>query len=825
MGGKAAGLALLVRQGLPVPPFFVVLPEEDLAGLDAALADLGPGPYAVRSSALAEDGARHSFAGQLQSVLGAASAEEVRAAIATCRASGGSERVMAYGAARGIEPGPVAVVVQRMILGQASGVMSTRDPGLPEHCLISAAFGLCRGVVQGGADCDTFLIDTQGEFTAQIEEKRIQVELVEGAPAEVLVPEAQRTAPVLSEAQARQLCAWGRAMERLEGRPQSMEWTLEGDRLWLLQARPISAPVPAGRRLLWDDDAVVGSCSGVTTPLTWSLARSAQRTFCRLFCRVMQVPAAAVAEHDPVFRRMFGLIRGRIFRNLDASQRVLTLLPGFLRRRAAVVQLLGVSEMAADEDALVAASAWQRVVQGPRLASSLAWRLLWLRRDLRRFKRDFTELHGRWRARELDTLSPEELLAAHHELQRGVPARWTAPLVNEIFTRVLYGALCDMCTRDLCGGDARAGAQYANALLAAQGGLESTAPTIELLRRAARLRAAPWATELFDGPLSDGQILAEARREPSFSRWLDDWLRRWGDRCVGELKIEAEPLTARPERVVSALRGYLRGQPIDPDHLGEEARRHRERAEAEALRRLSGARRLLFRWVLGQARACVVARDHLRFLRARYMGLTRDLFRALGAQLAAAGAIEAADDVVWLESEELFGWVEGTTTCTDLAGLVALRRAEFARFAAEPAPSGRFLTWGPVHRANRFAGRRARPHLPADGLLRGAPCYPGLVVGPAVVLTDPTQGVDLDGAILVACHMDPGWVPLFPSVSGLLVERGSPLSHAAVTARELGIPTIFGVRDLCALVKGGQRLRMDGGAGTVKILGRPEEAG
>ncbi len=144
IGGKATGLGLLLRQELPVPPFFVIPvgTELDRRGLKAALEQLGPGPYAVRSSALAEDGAQHSFAGQLESVLGVKTITKIEAAIDTCRASGASERVVAYCATHGIEPGPVAVVVQRMIRGDASGVMFTRDPDQPEHALISAAWGL-----------------------------------------------------------------------------------------------------------------------------------------------------------------------------------------------------------------------------------------------------------------------------------------------------------------------------------------------------------------------------------------------------------------------------------------------------------------------------------------------------------------------------------------------------------------------------------------------------------------------------------------------------------------------------------------------------------
>jgi pyruvate,water dikinase len=201
--------------------------------------------------------------------------------------------------------------------------------------------------------------------------------------------------------------------------------------------------------------------------------------------------------------------------------------------------------------------------------------------------------------------------------------------------------------------------------------------------------------------------------------------------------------------------------------------------------------------------------------------------------MAAAGAIDDPSDVFWLQVDEVFGWIDGITPCTAWKGLVNLRREEFEAYQQLPGPPERFHTWGPVHRHNRFVGKRSGAALDDDGMLRGTPCYPGTVEGQVVLLRDPGAGARLDGDILVTPRTDPGWVPLFPSISGLLVERGSPLSHSAVVAREMGIPTVVGLRGLTTLIQDGQRVRMDGAAGTVKplpprkalhdALGKPDE--
>jgi phosphohistidine swiveling domain-containing protein len=824
VGGKAAGLGLLLSEGLPVPPFFVIPPELELDRkiLKAALEQLGPGPYAVRSSALAEDGAQHSFAGQLESVLGVKTIAKIDAAIQTCRASGQSERVQAYCASHGIEPGPVAVVVQRMIRGEASGVMFTRDPDMPEHTLISAAWGLGEGVVQGSADCDSFRVGPDGAVEAEVIDKQQHIKLVGEEPVERPVPRAKQDQPVLREAQVRQLVTWGRQLERIGGRPQDVEFTIEGDKIWLVQTRPITTPVPWGRKLLWDNSNIVESYSGVTTPLTYSFASGAYNTVYRLFLRVMGVSVRTIQENDAIFQRLIGLIQGRVYYNLNAWFRLIALLPAYQYNRVAMQQMMGVSEVAADEDAEAPASAWQRnLVHKPRmvwLVLTLIWRLIFLRRDTRRFQREFEDAVGGHRKRDLDSLPPDQLLAIYNDLQRRLLMRWTPPLVNDFFCMIFHSALRKQCAQLLCGGDEARGAAMANALLAGQGELESTAPTRALLERAARLRAAPWAMELFDSSATDTEVLEGARRDPTFARWLDAWMERYGDRCIDELKLETTPLREQPEFIIASLRNYLRGEPLDPSQFGAGERRRRELAEQQARQQLTGWRRGLFLWILGRARETVATREDLRFLRTRIFGLVRDIFRALGGQMAAAGQLDDPSDVFYLQLEELFGWVEGNTPCTRFQGLVALRREEFDGYRQLPGPPERFHTWGPVHRHNRFAGVRKEAELDDDGMLRGTPCYPGLVEGEVRVLTSPGSGARLDGDILVTPRTDPGWVPLFPSISGLLVERGSPLSHSAVVAREMGIPTVVGLRGLTSLIQDGQRVRMDGGAGTVKPL-------
>jgi pyruvate,water dikinase len=183
------------------------------------------------------------------------------------------------------------------------------------------------------------------------------------------------------------------------------------------------------------------------------------------------------------------------------------------------------------------------------------------------------------------------------------------------------------------------------------------------------------------------------------------------------------------------------------------------------------------------------------------------------------GILDRQDDIFYLTIDEVWDFIKGTAVTTNLRGLVAVRREEFEfyRSDTEAQPDDRFETFGMAYHRNRFRGRAVAAEAPEDGVLRGIGCCPGVVTGTVKYLRSPTEDAGLQGEILVAERTDPGWVPLYPSISGLLVERGSILSHSAIVAREMGIPTIVGIPGLTAALESGQQVTMDGTAGTIRL--------
>jgi pyruvate,water dikinase len=224
----------------------------------------------------------------------------------------------------------------------------------------------------------------------------------------------------------------------------------------------------------------------------------------------------------------------------------------------------------------------------------------------------------------------------------------------------------------------------------------------------------------------------------------------------------------------------------------------------------------VFRFVLERARTAIRAREDMRLARTRLFGMVRRLFLRLGGLLAGQQLLEVASDVHYLTVEELLDLGRGTGVTTDLKGLVAVRKADYARHATQPAAT-RLETLGiPVPSAVAVPTATADDAPDGRNELRGTGCSAGIATGRAAVVLDPERAVSGRDSVLVARSTDPGWVFLMMSAAGMVVERGSLLSHTAIIGRELGIPTVVGATGATTRIPEGAAVRLDGRTGEVR---------
>ena len=871
LGGKARALADLSSAGFPVPPWLVVTPgafaasltdtrraaleaASDERGFRAALEGLELAlpvrreleealhelaakseTFAVRSSAVEEDSAQHSFAGQLESFLFVAT-PDVPGKIVEVWKSAFTARVLAYRRNHNLDPSASApaVLIQRMVNAEVSGVAFSADPvtGRRGVAVVSSVYGLGTALVSGDCNADTHHVDRDGRIIAcTIAEKIVAQRFGNGELAWIPVPDSDVRRPALSEAQVREIAGLARAAERFQGRPQDLEWAVEDGILYLLQSRPITALAaladPDDRRAVWDNSNIAESYSGISTPLTFSFARHAYEGVYRQFCRTLRVPRRRMAENDSIFATMIGCIRGRIYYNLLNWYRLLAMLPGYRVNRGFMEQMMGVKERLPEVVGTPALPGRRDRIRDclhlMAMIVGLVAKHLMLKKTIWRFRRRVDGALGRERP-DLSRFRPGELVGLYRELEKKLLTRWDAPIINDFFTMIFVGLLRKVCTA--LGGDG--GGALVNDLLRGTDGMVSTEPA-RLIGEMARLAAeSPRLADLLRrGELRD--FLAELPRHDEFRARYLAYLRRFGDRCVNELKLESPTLHEDPLpllRAVGALAergpgaGPSKSTPV-PDQLTARAEAE-ERIDFQMAHR--PVRRLLFRWILKNARARVRDRENLRFERTRVFGRVRMVFVELGRRLHGLDLLEAPRDIFFLEVQEILGFVEGTSTCTDLKGLARLRRGEFEAYSHMEAPGERFETRGIVYQGNAFRSARTAA-APKGDRRHGLGCCPGTVSGRVRLVRDPRRPELTKGDILVAERTDPGWVMIFPCAAGLLVERGNLLSHSAIVAREMGIPAVVSIEGLTSWLHDGDWVEMDGAGGVVrKIHPLPQEA-
>lgn len=864
VGGKAANLAVLGALGLRVPPWFAVTADAfglalAEAGVDltagesgaiaARVAELRPTGalegairdaytrvfgqsaevlVAVRSSAVGEDSATHSFAGQLDSFLYVRGVDEVLEVVARCWASGFGARAVAYRQRHGLPLAEVrvGVIIQQMAPGRVSGVLFTANPvnGQRDEAVVSAVYGLGDGLVSGALAADHWTVTRQGAIRAELVPKRVQLVHDEArgrGTACVPVPADWQQRPALTDEQLRELVALGDRVADRAGAPQDIEWTLDDQGFVLLQSRPITALAPplAGGRRLWDCSNIAESYPGVSAPLTFSFVRTLYAVAYQVLLLALGIRRSWLAERQEIFENLLGYLHGRIYYNLSSYELLNTFFPARDAIREYFGTMIGVKERKAFGERRVGTFAFlfQHLPQLLALVARVLWRFVRWDAEVADFEAYFARTFARFAAPDYQTLPPDEVLANYRALERELLWKWCAPMVNDFFAMVFFGVARSLATRwelDVEGG-------LVNDLLRAQGGLASAAPAEALAELAALVRQDAELTALYEMG-SDTEVAAAlaAGRFSAYAAAFGRYLDRYGYRCMGELKLEVPNLRDEPLQAHALVRGYLRHP--GPDRATREAREKAiaEETRARLDRGLAGhpLRRWIFGWVVANARKGVRLREQLRMARTNVFGLVRAMFLGLGRHLHAHGALDAAQDVFMLDLNELFAFLEGRATTLDLRALVALRGRELAEFAKNSPPDALETAGSP------YLGDQLAPATPAEAAggntLAGIGCSAGKVAGVSRVVHDPAAA-RLSGEILVAERTDPGWVLLYPLASGLLVEHGSLLSHAAVTARELGLPAVVGVKGLMRRVKDGQWLELDGRTGVVTL--GPEE--
>ncbi|MGK5091964.1 phosphoenolpyruvate synthase [Deltaproteobacteria bacterium TL4] len=886
LGGKAANMAWMTRNGFPVPDWVVVtthaydehlrqdglkewvelqmelvrssekealpkilaeirkrvaataLPpsvEEGLARALAVVNDWENEYFAVRSSVVGEDAAGASFAGQMESFLFQKGKEGITRSIRKCFASAFTDRAILYRIQKKLPLLKIeaAVIVQVMVEGRVSGVMFTAHPanGSRKHALVSSGYGIGEGIVSGLCNTDEYTVGLEDQTVSKIiNQKDTQMIFNKETGSGVLeVPVAANlhAKPSLTDAEVLRLVDCGRMIAQKLRHPQDIEWAFRGDELYILQTRPITQlPPPSnpkGELIVWDNSNIQESFNGVTTPLTFSFANLFYREMYTQTMRIMELTEKEIQEHAPVVNNLLGLIRGRVYYNINNWYRGLLFLPGFKTNKADMERMMGL----ADPVDMIQNTElpWdQKLKKIPGLILLVIRTLLKFRRInqiTEDFRALFKSVYDRIDRSTLHELEIAELMDMTAMLKRDLIMKWDAPIINDVNVMMANGRVHRWLEK--IGIENTAVVQ--NNLLSGEEGIESTEPTKMLLRMCATLRKTPELRKIFE-EVSNQQLLAAIQHQsPSFYEDCLVYIELFGDRTIGELKLESKTLRQDPSFMFSILKNFLTREELTIETLNQNEEKFRTEAEElcfKAVMQKYGRRKLAqFKKDVDKLRNAIKNRENMRLARTRLFGLYRDIFLEIGKQLHFYGQLEDPRDILFLKVDELETYMEGRCVQSDLKILVAGRKQEYQRYKEEAEPSHHFYTTGAVYHHNNFEYPHQAKMKTPEGL-KGTGCYPGVVEEKIRLIFSPEDELSLNGQILCTVRTDPGWAPLFPTAGGIIVERGSTLSHSAVVARELGIPAIVGIPGITKILKDGELIRMNGESGIVELLSKNE---
>jgi pyruvate,water dikinase len=790
VGGKAAGLAKLIRMGLRVPEGFVIvgarsgdLPTDLAEQYRGLCADRTDAPVAVRSSAIGEDSAGASFAGQYETVLDVRGESALAAAVERCLDSLESDRAAAYQSEHGEDSGsdqPIAmsVVVQRMVDARVAGVLFTADPvsGRRDRPVIDSVAGLGEALVSGHATPDHYELDRSGA---------------------TLHMDAVGDEPLLSHAERVELLASALEAEASEGLALDLEWAIDsaGELQWL-QARPITHLPPDPNELdtpIPDLEHVFTRCNigemfpGVCTPLSYSFTAWS----IDVGMQMMHQRIGIQSEIGPGFRFVI-MHGGHLFLNLSTMSETATHALGSSADQLAL-SICGRPVTDLEIEGTAPPPAPRRILNGLRYIRYL-----------------FGRGHARAAMRALAaTLEFPDRPNAQQTWQ-GIDARFSAiyaAMDHHLVSSASSGVLTTTLLSILAKGENPRDEHHAEVarLLAEAGDVESADIVAGAERIQAKLREHPEMVERFARATPEQALewlsspaAAEAGRE------LERYLARHGHRAIKELELRQAEWSEDTIPLIKSLQAVVRHQP-------SRSQPHPPARQASVVEPEATYGRLM-RALISMARQAVRCREETKSGLVMVTMLFKRAYRRLAEQLVSEGRLPDVDAIFFLQHAELGRLASGEEP--GLAQRAVARRDAFAyqdtqsypdvfKGAPEPLRSGALL--------RELADAEA-------GAVAGAPVSRGRVVGRARVVRSLEEAESLQpGEILIAPITDVGWTPYFSLIAGLVTDIGSAVSHGAVVAREYGLPAVVNTRIGTHVFKTGDLVVLDGDRGLVTL--------
>ncbi len=797
-GNKANNLQSVGKLGLPVPEFYVV-DAESLSKIcqkkaAAKLATITEAKLlksfrywcqqndikevAVRSSAEAEDSKDQSFAGQFASVMKVSTDEQFIKALKEVFLSRPQN---GYGKKTNHK---VHAIVQRYVEPNAAGVLFTVNPanGLSEM-LINASAGH-GGKVVDGSEAQSFYVD------------RISGDIRTEKTANFgLLPQAQIT----------ELTSMGLMIEQHFGSPQDIEWAVAAGKIYILQSRPITN---INYLKVWDNANIGESFPGIVMPLTFSIARRGYELVYKSQAFEGGMSWYQLEANHRIFHDMVGLFGGRMYYNLASWYQFIGLFPSNRRNQKFLDDQL---QTVGDVVYLPPSSYPARQKIG--FYARALRRTLLFEQEKQRYWDRLDDAFAKYQMLPQGQSLPL-LLKRYVFVEQMIVPHMGRSADNDFFVMTYHGLL-KRYLRKWLGDSQDSSANFLGALNDVISARQAELLTIIASKINNDQKASQYLArgnfKQLDNHLTTGAA----------APFINEYRAKFLHRFAGDQKIESTNPLLSLDGFYSLIKTYCqldsqaaelrRSQAIKADH---DRRR-------QVMKQLNQLQKILYKVLLKRLKHHLRIREHNRLTRGKAYALLRELFPLVGKELTELGIIVAASDVYYLDIEEILRYVNGTGYGDDARQTVAARKLRYKSYKKTKVPS-RFITTMLADKLPDAAAPPTDRSIIAAKSLPGALSSPGDARGKVIVLDEPILPKE-PFEILVVSHTDPGWTPLIALAKGVIVEHGGVLSHAAIVTRELGIPSIIGVKDATQVLKNGMEVNINAAKSSVDIIKHKQE--
>ena len=765
------------------------MPQEVSAAIKTAYAELGNIAVAVRSSATAEDLPDASFAGQQETYLNIQGENEVLAAVKRCWASLWTARAIAYRMKndKKQEVAAIAVVVQKLVISDVSGVMFTGNPinGRRSEMIINAAWGLGEAVVSSLVTPDTIVVDKNAKRIVSYEaaNKEIMTVRTSDGTVEIPVPERLRKKHALARDQVMRLTQLGRIIEKYYQIPMDIEWVLEKDKLYIVQARPITVLPPEWalpeKDVIYTKGSLAEHLPNPVTPLFATLGLE-------------------------IVNRASELLWGDMF---DKSAKKL------LPENGAYTIINGYVYLSAKSKPLLIAvkSLSPRSLRRALTNSVPRWEAA---------RKEFEDVMKQWEEKPLHTRNAHQIMEGIQTVFYAACIYFTriqltlpAASVSEIlFTKSFQGAARRAGMADtsvfLLGFDTIALQSEKNLWDLSEWSKQNNTLNLYLQNNPATKIA-----EDFKSSVTPAGVSQEAWTE--WKNRINQYFKEFG-RTAYEFDFAYSTPQETLTPTIESIKTFVEGKGESPFLRQATFEKRRKQAEEKILQHIGGSHKKLFLKLLHWAQETTPMRENAIYLMGMGHPLIRRMFQEISERFIRGGAISHLDDIYWLtksELEALIAQLDKNMPLSDMSGSIPARKAELKKYrgylppAKLPEKNGKTISYTPQKRK--------------DGkiVLKGIGTSTGVVTAPACVLNSPADFERFrPGSVLVAVTTTPAWTPLFAFASAIVTDIGGPLSHSSIVAREYGIPAVMATHTATRTIQSGQMITVDGSMGTVQVL-------